>query len=203
MKNAIITALLSCRFYVLSIFFVYVISCTTGILMVHTGSEFALTQRDKIVGAALHADNAALNYRSGNKLTAALYDFGSNLFLAAIPQTVLGLAIVPPYFTTAYQGWVGGIVSVNGAHQSRFTHFKSGAYYVVVLLLQIAAFSLSIGAGVKCGVETYKYNTDVGWKFWKFRIPKESIIDVGYVYLVSVPIFLIASCFEFLSTWNM
>lgn len=203
MKDSIMAAIIRCRLYVLSIFLVYVISSTVGILMVHTGNQFALSQRDKIVGAALQTDKAATNYHSGNKFTAALYDFGGNVFTAAIPQTVIGLAIVPPYFTVAYQGWVGGIVSVDGSHQSRFTSFKSSAYYFIVLLLQIAAFSLSIGAGIKCGVDTYKHNNEVSWRFWKFRISKESIVAVGYVYLVSLPIFFFASCFEFLSSWNM
>jgi hypothetical protein len=171
--------------------------------MVHNGNQFALSQRDKIVGIAVQTDKAALNYQSGNKFTAAFYDFAGNVFIAAIPQTVIGLAIIPPYLTVAYQGWIGGIVSVNGAHQSRFTGLKSTAYYFLVLLLQTAAFSLSIGAGIKCGVDTYKHNPDVSWRSWKFRIPRESIVAVGYVYIVSIPLFLVGSCFEFLSTWNM
>jgi hypothetical protein len=203
MKNSVLAAVVGCRLYVLSIFLVYIISCTVGILMVHTGNQFALSERDKIVGVAIQTDKAALNYQSGNKLTAAVYDFAGNLFIAAIPQTVIGLAIVPPYFTVAYQGWVGGIVSVNGSHQSRLTSFKSSVYYFIVLLLQITAFSLSIGSGIKCGVDTYKHNHEVGWRFWKFRIPKESLAAVGYVYLVSLPVFLVASCFEFLTSWNI
>ncbi|MCL4538483.1 MAG: hypothetical protein M1378_02605 [Bacteroidetes bacterium] len=203
MKNSILAAVVGCRLYVLSIFLVYVISCTVGILMVHSGYQFALSERDKIVGVAVQTDKAALNYQSGKKFTAALYDFAGNLFIAAIPQTVIGLAIVPPYFTVAYQGWVGGIVSVDGSHQSRLTSFKSSVYYFIVLLLQFTAFSLSIGAGIKCGVDTYKRNLEVSWRFWKFRIPKESLADVGYVYLVSLPVFLAASSFEFLSSWNM
>ena len=203
MKDSTIAAKIGCRLYVLSIFLVYVIPSTIGILMVHTGNQFALSQRDKIVGAALRTDKAAMNHHSGDKLTAALYHFGGNVFIAAIPQTVTGLAIAPPYFTVAYQGWVGGIVSVDGSHQSRFTSFKPSANYFIVLLLQIAAFSPSIVAGIKCGVDTYKHSTEVSWRFWKFRIPKESIVAVSHVYLVSLSIFLFASCFEFLSSWNM
>ena len=202
MKNPILTAIVGCRLYVLSIFIVYVISITVGILMVHNGNRFALSQRDKIVGVAMQTDKAALNYQSHNKLTAAFYDFFDNVFLAAIPQTALGLAIVPPYFTAAYQGWVGGIVSVDGSHRSRFRSLMSTSYYFIVLLLQTVAFSLSIGAGIKCGVDTYKHNSQVSWRFWKFRIPKKNIAAVCYVYALSIPLFLVGSCFEFLSSWN-
>ena len=203
MKDSVLTSVARCRVYVLSIFIVYVISSTTGILMVQNGNQFALSQRDKIVGVAVQNDNASLNYQAGNRFKAALYDFGGNLFISAIPQTAIGLAIVPPFLTVAYQGWVGGIVSVDGLHQTRFTSLRATAYYFIVLLLQTVAFSLSIGAGIRCGVETYKHNSEVGWRIWEFRIPRESIVAVGYVYLVSIPLFLFGSCFEFLSSWNM
>ncbi|MGA9120773.1 MAG: hypothetical protein WB699_15515 [Bacteroidota bacterium] len=203
MKDSVLTSVARCRVYALSIFIVYGITCTTGILMVQNGNEFALSQRDKIVGGAVQNDNASLNYQSGNRFKAALYDFVGNLFISAIPQTAIGLAIVPPFLTVAYQGWVGGIVSVDGSHRTRFTTLKATAYYFIVLLLQTVAFSLSIGAGIRCGVETYKHNAEVGWRIWEFRIPRKSLIAVGYVYLVSTPLFLIGSCFEFLSSWNM
>jgi len=203
MKNSVFAALVGCRLHALSIFCVYVISCTIGILMVQNGNQFALSQRDRLVSAAIQTDKAAVNYQAGNKLSAALYDFAGNVFIAAIPQTALGLGIFPPFFTVAYQGWVGGIVSVDGSHQSRFTNFKATAYYFVVILLQTVAFSLSIGAGVKCGLDTYRHNAKVNWKFWQLRIPRGSLIAVGYVYMVSLPLFLVGSCFEFLSSWNM
>ena len=203
MKDSVLTSVAWCRVYALSIFIVYVISCTTGILMVQNGNRFALSQRDKIVGVALRNDSASLSYQSGNRFKAALYDFVGNLFISAIPQTAIGLAIVPPFLAVAYQGWVGGIVSVDGSHRTRFTSLKATAYYFIVLLVQTVAFSLSIGAGIRCGVETYKHNSGVGWRIWQFRIPRRSIVDVGYIYLVSIPLFLIGSCFEFLSSWNM
>ena len=202
MKNSVRGALIGCRAYALSIFCVYVLSCTVGIFMVHNGNQFALSQRDRIVASAIQNDKAAVKYRTGNRLSAAFYDFAGNIFFAAIPQTILGIGIVPPYITVACQGWVGGVVSVDGSHRTRFIDPQSTAYYFIVLLLQTAAFSLCIGAGVKCGLDTYKQNVEVGWKFWNLRIRKESILSVGYVYLASLPLFLAGSCFEFLSTWN-
>jgi hypothetical protein len=92
--------------YALSIFLVYVASCTAGILMAHGGSPLALAQRDRVVGQAVQNDKASGSYRAGRRLTAALQDFAAN-------------------------------------------------------------------------------------------------VDVGYVYLASLPLFLAGSCFEFLSSWNV
>jgi hypothetical protein len=84
--------------------------------MSHYGNDFALSQRDKIVGAAVANDKASINYQSGNNFKAALFDCAGNLIFAAVPQTVLGFGIIIPYFSVTYQGWVGGIVSVDNSH---------------------------------------------------------------------------------------
>ena len=196
-------ALDRCKVFAVSVFLTYCISCLIGILMSHAGNEFALSRRDRIVGAAVKSDVASLSHQSGNNFTAALYDCSGNLLYAAIPQTLLGFGVVLPYFTVTYQGWTGGIVSVDDSHQSRFRNAKSSAYYLIVLLLQFLPFSLSIGAGIKCGVDLYRYNSSVSWRVWHYRFPMASLRDLGFVYLVSVPLFFLASCFEFLSTWNM
>lgn len=171
--------------------------------MVHYGNNLALSQRDKIVNSAATGDKAAINYQSGNNFTAALYDCADNFFFAAIPQTVMGFSVILPYFTVAYQGWVGGIVSVNNSHQSRFKNPKTLVYFFIVLLLQFIPFSISIGAGIKCGIDFFKHNSSVSWKFWNYRMPLASLKDLGYILLLSIPLFFIASCFEFLSTWNI
>ncbi|HET9426360.1 MAG TPA: hypothetical protein VFO55_13405 [Gemmatimonadaceae bacterium] len=195
-------ALRRCRPFALSIFFTYVIASSTGMVMAHSGSRLALTRRDATVREALATDRSSIAYRAGDRMTAAVHDFAGNLFYAAIPQTVAGLGVVLPYFTVAYQGWIGGIVSVDGAHRSRLRTLKGASYYIIVLVLQFIPFSLSIGAGVRCGVELYRRNADVSWRFWRYRIPRETVLDVGRVYAVSVPLFFVASLFEFLSTWN-
>lgn len=170
--------------------------------MVQTDNNFALAQRDKIVGTATHEDKASINYQEGNHLTATLYDFTGNI-LFSLTQTFLGLGIVIPYFTVSYQGWVGGIVSVNNLHKSRLKEFKSAIYYFIVLLLQFIAYSLSIGAGIKTGIELYKQNEMISWRLWKYRIHKENLLDIRNIYILSIPIFLIASFFEFYSSWNI
>lgn len=124
-------------------------------------------------------------------------------FSGAIPQTLGGLGVVVPYFSVAYQGWIGGIVSVDGAHRSRLQSVKGASYYLLVLLLQFIPYSLCIGAGVRCGVELYRHNAVVGWMFWRYRLPRESLVDVGCAYAVAVPLFFVASAFEFLSPWNV
>jgi hypothetical protein len=192
-----------CRICILSVFLIYCISCFIGILMVHNGNNYALSYRDKIVGDAVKSDRAMANAQKGNNFSAALIDFSNNLFLGAIPQTLMGFSIVIPYISVSKQGWVGGIVSVDHNHKSRFTGFKPAFYYFLVLLLQLIPYSLAIGAGVKCGIDFYKNNIIHGWAIRKYRIQKTSLIDLGYIYVLVVPLFFIASCFEFMSKWNI
>ena len=171
-------------------------------MMSTNGNDFALAIRDKIVGKAMKTDKAAINYNKGNNFKAAVYDFSGNLFRAAVPQSIMGFGIVIPYVTVTIQGWIGGIVSVDSGHKSRFTDFRSTFYYFLVLLLQFIPFSLVIGAGIKCGVDFYKDNVKHNWAFTKYRIRKQSLIDLGLVYIPAVVLFFIASCFEFMSGWN-
>jgi hypothetical protein len=171
--------------------------------MSHSGNNFALTYRDKIVGHAMETDEASINYQKGNNFSAALIDFGGNLFFGAVPQTLMGFAIVIPYISASIQGWIGGIVSIDSAHESRFKNFKSTFYYFLVILLQFIPYSLAIGAGVKCGVDFYNINKSNGWLLKKYRVPRSSLVDLGFVYMLVVPLFFIASCFEFISTWNI
>ena len=202
MINRIFAALRRCRPFALSIFLTYLLSSSVGIFMAHAGNPFALAQRDKIVQKALTSDQASIAYASGHPAAAILHDLSGNLFSSAIPQTVGGLGVVLPYFSVAYQGWVGGIVSVDRTHRSRLRSLKTASYYLLVLLLQFIPFSLSIGAGVRCGVELYRHNTAISWRFWRYRLPRQTLVDLGCVFAVSVPLFFIASAFEFLSPWN-
>ncbi len=168
--------------------------------MVHSGNKFALSCRDKIVGNAIAYDNASINYNKDNRFKAAIIDFSGNLFISAIPQTFMGLGVIFPFFTSAYQGWIGGIVSVDGAHQSRLKKIKPAFYYFIVLILQLIPYSLTIGSGLSLGIKTYKLNK--GRKLFKYQLNKSSLKDVLNIYLFAIPIFFIASCFEFLSNWN-
>lgn len=203
MIDRIIKAVRRCKWFALSIFLTYVLSSGVGIWMAHAGNTFALARRDRIVHKAVTSDRASIAYQTGKPAAAIVADAAGNLFYAAIPQTVAGLGVVLPYFSVAYQGWVGGIVSVDQTHRSRFQSIKPTAYYFLVLLLQFIPFSLSIGAGVRCGVEVYRLNADVSWHVSRFRLPRECLVDLACVYAVTVPLFVVASTFECLSPWNV
>lgn len=94
----------------------------------------------------------------------------------------------------------GGIVTVDGNHKSRFTSWQPTAYFFIVFILQTLAYSLCIGAGIKLGVETYKRNKAV--HILKYRLDKQSLKDILAMYVVAIPVFFIASLFEFLRGWN-
>ena len=168
--------------------------------MVHSGNSFALSYADKIVGNANTNDNASINYNKGNRFKAALIDFSGNLFIGSIPQTFLGLGVIFPFFTTVYQGWIGGIVSVDIKHQSRLIKAKPALYYFIVLILQFIPYSLTIGSGVALGVASYNLNK--AQKLLRYKIDKSCLTDVLNIYLLATPMFFVASCFEFLSNWN-
>ena len=200
--RSVFAALKRCRMQIFLVFAAYIISVMVGIIMAQYGTKIALTYRDKIVGLSLETDKASINYQKGNSFTAALYDFKGNLLYGAIPQTMMGFSIIIPCFTVIKQGWVGGIVSVDGEHKSRFRNLKSTLYYFIVLLGQLIPYSMAIGSGMKCGIDFYNENKLIGWNVRKLRVPKASLIDIGYIYIIVVPLFFLASCFEFLSTWN-
>lgn len=203
MITRIVLALRRCQPFAVSIFLTYLLSSAIGISMAHAGNKFALDRRDETVHTALTTSKISIAHQSGDQASAVVLDAAGNFFHAAIPQTVAGLGIVLPYFTVAYQGWIGGIVSVDGTHRSRFRSGKAAAYYFIVLLLQFVPFSLSIGAGVRCGFELYRHNADTSWRFWRYRVPRESLVDLACAVAVAVPLFVAASAFEFLSSWNV
>jgi len=197
---SVLRAVSRARTAILSIVLTYVLSVAVGIGMVHAGNRFALSYRDKLVARAGRSDPAAIALRQGNRLRAALLDFGRNLFLGAVPQTVGGLAIALPYPVAAYRGWVGGIVSVDRAHASRLAKRRSAAYYVLVLVLQLVPYSLAGGAGVNLGLTYLRSRPHGRGEKW-LGLPKEAVQDVLQIYLLVVPLFLIASLWEFWSPW--
>ena len=170
--------------------------------MAHGGNRFALARRDAMVERAVTHDRASLDYRAGRRVRAALVDAAANFGLAALPQTVLGLTVVLPFGTVAQQGWAGGVVSVDRHHDSRLRTMRGASYYLGVLFLQFVAFSLCIGAGVRTGVCLYQANQAIGWRVWQYRLPRQAIADAGHVVGAALPVFLVASAFEFLSPWN-
>jgi hypothetical protein len=114
----ILRALQRARFGILTVGLTYVLAVLVGMALVHAGNGFALAQRDSLVARAMASDHALAALDRGQRLQAALWDFGGNL-TAAVANTVGGIEVIPTYPNVAYRGWVGGIVSVDSAHVSR------------------------------------------------------------------------------------
>lgn len=177
----------------------YVISALIGIAMVTAGVPFAVQQRDAIVGSAqggpvLEAD------KRGDRVQAAMLDFGMNLVLGAGPSSILGLSIVGPFPIAAYRGWVGGIVSIDGAHTSRLASPSSARYYVVTMLLQLAGFTLAMAAGIHVGVAAWRARNDPRQRsIAGVRIPGWSLRDAASLYALAVPLLMLGSLWEFMA----
>lgn len=191
------------RFPILTIGGVYVVSILVGIIMVHSGNPFALNYRDKLVSDAAQRDPAAIANNQGHILRAALFDFAGNLLIGSVPQSIMGMGIIFPYPWVAYQGWVGGIVSVRGDHTSRLNNLHSAVYYLLTLILQITAYSLTVGAGVNVGVSLFRPALYYRGEKLAHLFPKEVLRDWLRIYVLASPIFLLASLWEFLSRWNI
>ncbi len=199
LATRIALAVARARWAVLAVAATYLVSLLAGMVMVHAGNAWALAQRDQLVGDA-QTTQIVTSLNSGDEVRAALLDTGGNLF-GALVNTGEGLGIIFPFPFVAYRGWVGGLVSVNGAHASRLADPSQAAYYLSVLVMQLIPFSLAGGAGVNVGIANFRpppyYQ---GKKF--LTLPQEALRDVLWIYCLVVPLFLVASLWEFASPWR-
>jgi len=146
-------------------------------------------------------DPATVASNRGLPLRAAFFDFTGNLGRGAVPSTIMGLAVALPFPQAAYRGWVGGIVSVDGEHKSRLRHWHERIYYLGILFLQLIPYSLAGGTGVRLGLAflmlkgRWDYPASERW----LGLPAEGVRDVGRIYTLIVPLFLVGSLFEFLA----
>jgi len=173
----------------------YALSVTLGIVMVSSGSAFALERRDQIVGAA-QSSQILVAYRAGERLQAALLDFASNLVLGGVTSTVVGVAVVGLYPIAAYRGWVGGIVSVDSNHSSRLADPDHARYYTLTLILQLIPYAIAGGMGMQLGVDAWRAVRRPRPDTW-LGLPKDRMRDVALAYIVVVPLFFVASIWEF------
>jgi uncharacterized membrane protein SpoIIM required for sporulation len=187
-------ALQRARIAILTVALTYLVSVSVGIVMVHTGNEWAITYRDQIVSTA-QASPTIIALKQNNRLLAALLDFGGNLY-GAIADTLGGLGVVFPYPFIAYRGWIGGIVSIDSSHVSRLAEPRESAYYLITLMLQLIPYVLSGGAGVNMGLALWRPKSFYQDEKW-LGIPKEAIRDACRIYLLVIPLFLLASLWEF------
>lgn len=188
--SAVIRALARARLSILMVGLTYVISVSIGMFMVHTGNPFALSQRDRTVSQA-QSGSTLIALHSNNRLKAALLDFSGNL-LGAVSSTVSGLGVITSFPLIAYRGWIGGIVSVDSSHLSRFSDPQEAMYYVTTLILQLIPYTLAGGAGVSLGLAYFRGQGEK----W-LGMPKDALRDVFWIYLLVVPLFLLASLWEF------
>jgi hypothetical protein len=178
----------------------YAVGVSAGVIAVHAGSPFALRERDRIVGHAVEHGAPSQALARGKRVSAALFDFVGNLGRGAVPYTIMGLGVLIPLPLLVYQGWVGGIVSVDGHHASRFGSAPEALYYSGVMLLQLIPYSLATATGIRLGLafvmpkSRYGYPDSALW----FGLPSEGVRDVLWTYTLVVPLFLIASFVEFL-----
>ncbi len=179
---------------------VYVAGLATGIGLVHAGNASALGSRDTLVAGARASDSSTIALERGDPVSAALLDFGANVVLGAVPTTVAGLAVIMPFPIIAYRGWIGGIVSVRDDRTSRLDEPRSAAYYLSTLTLQLIPYTLTGGAGVALGVAFLRRREErrvFGVRV--YGLPRDAVMDVAWTYALAIPLFLIASLWEFLS----
>jgi len=188
-------ALYRARFPILTVALVYFVSVVVGILMVQSGNAFAISTRNQIVSGA-QSSPALVSLGQGSRLQAALFDFGGNLF-AGVSSFLAGLGVVFPYPFIAYRGWVGGIVSIDGTGASRLADARQAVYYLVTLVLQLIPYTLAGGAGVNLGLSLYRQKPYYQGKKW-LGVSKVALGDALRIFLLTVPLFLIASLWEFL-----
>jgi len=174
----------------------YVTGLMVGIVSVHTGHQRSLAFRDRIVSKA-QSSSPILRYADkGHPIVAAALDFGGNL-LGATLTAGAGWYAPAPFPLAIYRGWIGGIVSVDGHHRSRFRTMDSGLCYGLVVVLQLVGYTLSGGAGVNLGIARTRPRPEyTGPRF--LSVPIEAIRDAAYIYGLVIPIFAIASALEFL-----
>jgi uncharacterized membrane protein SpoIIM required for sporulation len=192
----VLRAVTRARFGILAMALIYFLGVVGGMVMVQSGNAFALDQRDSLVGRAQATDPSLNALHQGNRLGAALWDFAENLVLGAVPSTIAGFSIVVPCVAAAYRGWIGGIVSVNGAHVSRLSEPAEAAYYLITLVLQLIPYTLAGGAGVNLGIAWLRPAAAYRGEKW-LDVPMEALRDAARIYLLVVPLFVIASMWEF------
>jgi uncharacterized membrane protein SpoIIM required for sporulation len=190
----ILRALHRARIPILSVGLTYLVAVAAGIAMAQTGNAYAVAARDKIVSNA-QASPILVALDNGNRIEAALLDAGGNL-VVAISNTLGGLGVLIPYPFIAYRGWIGGIVSIDSAHASRLGDPWEATYYLVTLVLQVIPTVLAAGIGVNLGLSYYRPKPYYQGEKW-LGLSREAIRDVVRVYLLVLPLLLIASLWEF------
>jgi hypothetical protein len=194
MISSLALALRRARFGIWTVALTYVLSVTAAAVLVHMGNRFALNYRGNLIGKAWKESTTLHQYGKGNRFTAAALDGAGNAG-AGIASMLAGYCPPAGYVVTMMRGWVGGVVAVDDQHRSRL-----GFYYLTTLLLQLLPYSLVGGAGVSAGIASFSKNSIyTGARVPFLSLPYEAMADAGWICLLSLPLFAIASLFEFLA----
>ena len=192
-------ALVHARLGIKTVALAYAIGVLAGLLLAHAGNGFALRFRDQLVGNTKQNSAILRQAQKGRWIAAASLDAGSNA-AAALLSGMAGACVPIGYWVAGYRGWVFGVVSVNDLHQSRLNTRYGAFYYVTTLVLQLIPYALIGGAGVNLGIAIFARPAWTGYQGRRvrwLRIPFEAIGDAGWICLIALPMFAIASLFEF------
>jgi hypothetical protein len=182
------------RWGIATIGLTYLVWVVLGMAMAGAGLPAALDRRDALVTAA-RTGQVLEAARRGERIQAALLDFGGNLLLGGVTISAVGVSVVGVYPLVAYRGWVGGIVSVDDAHRSRLSEPREAVYYVATLILQLVPSTLAGGAGVTVGWRAWRPTGEPTW----LGLPRRGLADLALVNVLVIPLFLVASFWEFLA----
>jgi hypothetical protein len=195
----VLQAVKHASFGIRTIALTYGLSALGGLVMVHSGNRMALDFRDNLVGKAQRESAIVRRFRGGNSVAAAGLDAAGNA-TAGLLGMFSSYFVPAGYGFAAFRGWIGGIVSVDSSHRSRLARPYGAFYYLATIVLQLIPSSLVGGAGVNLGIAAFASESRTGYRGARMptlRIPYEAIRDAGWIYLGSLPLFAIASLFEF------
>lgn len=173
----------------------YLVSLFIGIVMVHTGSRFALERRDSLVSHGESHDPAAIASRQERWFKAFGIELGRNCYRAVI-KTLEGLTVVAPYPLAAQGGWYGGILSVNSNHESQLRDPFDAIYYLGFEVLQIAWASLAAGAGMNLTLACFRSDQLYQSDKW-FFVPREAVRDLCRIYLLVLPLLFVSAAWKY------
>lgn len=190
-------ALCRAKFGILTVGIAYVLALGMGLAMVHAGNSFALAYSDRIVANASASSSILHALDQGHPFAAAALDFGANS-LGGLASTLAGYWAPAVYPVAIYRGWIGGIVSVDRRHHSRLKNASGRRYYLITVFLQLVPYILAGGAGVNLGIARVRPVGDYAGPKW-FGVPQEAFKDAARIYLLVIPLFALASAYEFLA----
>jgi hypothetical protein len=177
----------------------YAFGVIAGMVPVHMGHSWSLAYRDRLISQAKASSPILRYYDGGHPAAAAALDFGGNL-LGATLTACSGWYAPAPIPLAVHRGWIGGIVSVDGKHRSRFRTLRGGFYYGLVMVLQLSGYILSGGAGMNLGFARTRPRPEYAGPRL-LGVPLEALRDAAFIFVLVIPAFALGSAVEFF--WNV